>query len=157
MKNEKRILAAASIGGHWIQLLRIAKPLEKNYEVAYMSTHEKCAKMVEGHEFYQMQDFSRWNAWRLVPAFFHCLNIVRKVRPAALITTGAAPGLVALIAAKCLGHKTIWVDSIANVKHLSLCGRIALRFASRTYTQWPDLAEGNIISSGNVLGKEGNV
>lgn len=157
MGNNKKIIAAASIGGHWIQLLRIAKSLENDFDVVYMSTHERCAKMVEGHEFYQMQDFSRWDAWRLIPAFFHCIGVVRKVKPTAVITTGAAPGLVVLMAAKCLGKKTIWVDSIANVKHLSLCGRIASHFVSRTYTQWPDLAEGNIISSGNVLGKEGNV
>ena len=35
----KKILAVASIGGHWVQLLRIARPLEERYEVVYMSTH----------------------------------------------------------------------------------------------------------------------
>lgn len=152
--DKKRIMAVASIGGHWIQLLRIAKPLERNYDVVYMSTHEKCAKLVEGHEYHTMPDFSRWDAWKLVPAFFHVLNVVRKVKPCAVITTGAAPGLIVLMAAKCIGKKTIWVDSIANVKHLSLCGRIASHIASRTYTQWPDLATNKIVSSGNVLGKE---
>lgn len=157
MKNDKRIIAAASIGGHWIQLLRIAKPLENEFDVVYMSTHEKCAKMVEGRDFYKMQDFSRWDAWKLIPAFFHCIGIVRKVKPTAVITTGAAPGLVVLLVAKCLGKKTVWVDSIANVRHLSLCGRIASHLATRTYTQWPDLANDNIISSGNVLGKEDKI
>jgi len=153
----KRILAAASIGGHWIQLLRIAKPLENDCEVVYMSTHEKCARMVEGHEFHKIQDFSRWDAWKLIPAFFRDLKIVRQVKPSAVITTGAAPGLIVLLAAKCLGKKTIWVDSIANVRHLSFSGRIASRIASRTYTQWQDLATEKIISAGNVLGKEDGV
>lgn len=155
--DKKRIMAVASIGGHWIQLLRIAKPLEQDYDVVYMSTHEKCASLVQGHEYHTMPDFSRWDAWKLVPAFFHALNVIRKVKPSALITTGAAPGLIVLIAAKCLGKKTIWVDSIANVKHLSLCGRLASHIASRTYTQWPDLATGKIVSSGNVLGKENKI
>lgn len=155
--DKKRIMAVASIGGHWIQLLRIAKPLEQDYDVVYMSTHEKCVRLVKGHEYYTMPDFSRWDAWKLVPAFFHALNIVRKVKPLAVITTGAAPGLIVLLAAKCLGKKTIWVDSIANVKHLSLCGRIASHIASRTYTQWPDLANKKIVSSGNVLGKENKI
>ena len=43
----KKVLAVASIGGHWVQLLRIASSLEATHEVAYMSTHEKCATMVE--------------------------------------------------------------------------------------------------------------
>lgn len=42
---QKKILAVASIGGHWVQLLRIARPLEKRYEVVYMSTHPKCKSM----------------------------------------------------------------------------------------------------------------
>lgn len=34
----KKILAVASIGGHWVELLRITRPLEGRYEVVYMST-----------------------------------------------------------------------------------------------------------------------
>ena len=56
----KKILAVASIGGHWVQLLRIVRPLENNYDIVYMSTHEKCSAMVGGRQFYKMQDFSRW-------------------------------------------------------------------------------------------------
>ncbi|MCD8203209.1 MAG: glycosyltransferase [Prevotella sp.] len=151
MKNNK-ILAVASIGGHWVQLLRIAKGLEENCEVVYMSTHEKCATMVEGHRFYKLQDFSRWDAYKLFPAFFKALKLVMKEKPDVVITTGAAPGLVVLIAAKCCGKRTVWIDSIANVNHLSLCGRIASHFASRIYTQWKELENDKILSIGNVLG-----
>lgn len=148
----KKVLAAASIGGHWVQLLRIASGLEKDFEVVYMSTHEKCATMVEGHRFHLMRDFSRWDAWRIVPALFQAMDVVRRERPDVVLTTGAAPGLVVLLAAFCLGHKTVWVDSIANVNHLSLCGRLAKRFASRLYTQWQELEGKGIRFAGNVIG-----
>jgi len=149
---KKKVLAVASIGGHWIQLLRIAKGLESRYDVVYCSTHQKCASMVQGHEFYMMKDFSRWNAWKLIPTFFHLVSILRKVKPTAVFTTGAAPGLTCLLAAKICGIKTIWIDSVANVEHLSASGRLAYKFASRTYTQWPDLAVNNIVSAGNIFG-----
>lgn len=148
----KKILAVASIGGHWIQLLRITARLEDAYEIAYMSTHAKCASMVEGHRFHQMEDFSRWNAYKIVPAFFSAWSTVKKENPAVVITTGAAPGLIVLFAAFCLGKKTIWIDSIANVNHLSLCGRIAKMFASRFYTQWEELAADGVHYAGNVIG-----
>ena len=32
-----------------MQLLRIARPMEKDYEVVYLCTHPKCQTMVEGH------------------------------------------------------------------------------------------------------------
>ena len=148
----KKVLAVASIGGHWVQLLRIASSLEATHEVAYMSTHEKCATMVEGHRFYKIKDFSRWDAYKVVPAFFSAMNTVRKENPNVVITTGAAPGLIVLFAAFCLGKKTVWIDSIANVNHLSLCGRIAKKFASRFYTQWEELATDGVHFAGNVIG-----
>lgn len=148
----KKILAVASIGGHWVQLLRIAKPLEENYEVVYMSTHPKCQSMVGDCGFHTIMDFSRWNTWKILPAFFSALNVVRKENPHVVITTGAAPGLVVLFAAFCLRKKTVWIDSIANVNHLSLCGRVAKKFASRFYTQWKELEDKDVFFAGNVIG-----
>lgn len=148
----KKVFAVASIGGHWIQLLRIAKPMEEKYEMVYLCTHPKCETMVEGNKFHLISDYSRWDAWKMIPSFFQLLRIVRKEKPDAIMTTGAAPGLMCLLAGKVLGTKTIWIDSIANVQHLSASGRIAAKFASRVYTQWKDLATDKIIFAGNILG-----
>lgn len=60
---KKKVIAVASIGGHWVQLLRIARPMEDRYEMIYVSTHPKCAIMVEGQRFYQTTDFSRSDAY----------------------------------------------------------------------------------------------
>lgn len=148
----KRVMAVASVGGHWVQLLRIAEGLKGAYDLSFVSTHEKCATMVEGYRFYYMRGFSRWDAWRIVPAFFKAVGIVLRERPKVVITTGAAPGLVVLIAARLCGRRAVWVDSIANVGHLSLCGRVASRLANRCYTQWEELAGGRVRYAGNVIG-----
>ncbi len=148
----KKIVAAASFGGHWVQLLRLARPLEKSCRVVYLSTAAQCAGMVEGHPFHVLKDFSRWNAWRLVPALAHAMGILRRERPDAVLTTGAAPGLVVVVAARMLGIRTVWVDSVANVDCLSMCGRLATRLADQTFTQWPHLADEKVKYAGNVLG-----
>jgi UDP-N-acetylglucosamine:LPS N-acetylglucosamine transferase len=149
---KKKVMAVASIGGHWVQLLRIARPMEDHYEMVYVSNHPKCATMVEGQRFCQTADFSRSDAWKLIPSFFNAVKTIWREKPNAIITTGAAPGLVFLFAGRLLGKKTIWIDSIANAEHLSASGRLASRFASRTYTQWKDLAVGKIKYAGNVFG-----
>lgn len=149
---KKRILCVASIGGHWIQLLRISKPLEQYYDIAYMSTREKCATMVEGKPFYLMSDFSRWDAWKLIPEFFHQWHVQRQIKPQAVISTGAAPGLICLLVAKLRGSMTIWIDSEANVEQPSASGKIASHFADYTYTQWQDLAQGKFRYAGNIFG-----
>lgn len=152
MRKKLKIFAVASIGGHWVQLLRIAKALEKEFDVVYMSTHEKCATMVEGRIYYSMNDFSRWDFYKMFPELLHSIYIIWKEKPSVVITTGAAPGLMCLFAAKICGIRTIWIDSIANVEHISFSGRIASKFASRIYTQWPSLAGNKVIFAGNIFG-----
>lgn len=150
---KKRIFAAASFGGHWKQLLRITKPLEERFEVVYASTHPKSSMMIGSNIFYLIGDFNRKDAWRMVPAFFRLLLILHREHPSAVLTTGAAPGLICVLAGCFLRYKTIWVDSSANIEHLSVCGRIARHFVSRIYTQWPDLAGQGIVYAGNVWGE----
>ena len=152
MRKKLIVFAVASIGGHWVQLLRIAKALEKEFDVVYMSTHEKCATMVEGRVYYSMNDFSRWDFYKMFPELLHSIYIICKEKPSIVITTGAAPGLVCLFAAKICGIRTVWIDSIANVEHISFSGRIASKFASRIYTQWPSLAGNKVIFAGNIFG-----
>ncbi len=152
MRKKLKVFAVASIGGHWVQLLRIAKALEKEFDVVYMST-EKCATMVEGRVYYSMNDFfSRWDFYKMFPELLHSIYIICKEKPSIVITTGAAPGLVCLFAAKICGIRTVWIDSIANVEHISFSGRIASKFASRIYTQWPSLAGNKVIFAGNIFG-----
>ena len=152
MRKKLKVFAVASIGGHWVQLLRIAKALEKEFDVVYMSTHEKCATMVEGRVYYSMNDFSRWDFYKMFPELLHSIYIICKEKPSIVITTGAAPGLVCLFAAKICGIRTVWIDSIASVEHISFSGRIASKFASRIYTQWPSLAGNKVIFAGNIFG-----
>ena len=152
MRKKLKVFAVASIGGHWVQLLRIAKALEKEFDVVYMSTHEKCATMVEGRVYYSMNDFSRWDFYKMFPELLHSIYIICKEKPSIVITTGAAPGLVCLFAAKICGIRTVWIDSIANVEHISFSGRIASKFASRIYPQWPSLAGNKVIFAGNIFG-----
>ena len=149
----KKILAVASIGGHWVQLLRIARPLEEHYEVVYMSTHPKCKSMIGNHRFHAITDFSRWDAWKMVPASFKILALLLKERPAAIITTGAAPGLLTIVIGRMIGIKTIWVDSVANVQTMSACGNLARKFANYVYTQWPGLATAQVHYAGNIFGE----
>lgn len=148
----KKIIAAASIGGHWVQLLRITKPLETQYDVVYLSTHPKCKSMIGNCRFYTIIDFSRWDAWKIIPASFNICFILIKERPSAIITTGAAPGLITIALGRLLGIKTIWVDSVANVATMSASGKLARKLAKYVYTQWPELTTERVHYAGNIFG-----
>lgn len=145
-----KTLAIASAGGHWIQLLRLLPAFEA-HELIFVSTHRSFADTVKGHQFYSVPDASRWNKLKLIEMAYRMFRIILATRPGIIVSTGAAPGLMGIIAGKVIGAKTIWIDSIANVDRISLSGRIALYFADRTYTQWPHLSTPKIIFNGNVL------
>lgn len=99
-------------------------------------------------------DFSRWDAWRLPLVAWKMLRIIRRRRPRAIITTGAAPGLIAVAMGRMCGCRTLWVDSIANAATLSGSGKLARRIAHKVYTQWPSLATEGVEYHGSVFGKE---
>ena len=149
-----KLLAVASKGGHWIELQRITGSLEKEFEVVYCSTHPGYKAVVgSNNRYYNISDFSRWNAWRILYGYVEMLKIIRSEKPSVLITTGAAPGLTALIAAKTLGIRTIWIDTIASSMRLSASGRVAVQIADRTYTQWEELSDNKkVVYAGTIFG-----
>ncbi|WP_442589232.1 oligosaccharide biosynthesis protein Alg14 [Pedobacter sp. AW31-3R] len=146
----KKILAIASVGGHWIQLLRLKQAFE-DMNVVFLTTKKSFATMVPDHKFYAVTDSNRKSKRRMMMTFGEIFKVVLKELPDVIITTGAAPGLMGLVIGKSLGIRTIWVDSIANAEELSLSGKIARKFASKVYTQWPDLVEADVQFAGNVL------
>jgi UDP-N-acetylglucosamine:LPS N-acetylglucosamine transferase len=141
-----RVLAIASGGGHWVQLLRM-RPAWEGCDVAFATTHQDYVKDVAGGEndpprsrFYVFPDANRWEKLRLLRQLLAVARIVLKERPDVVISTGASAGYMAIRIAKLLGCRTIWVDSIANAEELSLAGRKVRPYADLWLTQWPHLA-----------------
>ncbi|MGM1053981.1 MAG: oligosaccharide biosynthesis protein Alg14 [Pseudomonadota bacterium] len=141
-----KVLFVASFGGHWVQLQRLAALLEVDEQI-FVST----ADGQHGGATYYLDDFSVRELLRGVRQLPRAIGIVRSSKPDLIISTGAAPGLLVLFAGFLLGKKTLWVDSIANCRRLSLSGRVARLFANQVLTQWPELARGRVHYLGRLL------
>ena len=146
----KRILAIASGGGHFVQLLRL-RPAWDGHDVTYATVHAASAVDVAPARLLTFRDVSRADWWRLPIAAWDAASILLAVRPHVIVTTGALPPLVLLVLARPFGIRTLWVDSIANSEELSGSGRHAGRVASAVVTQWPQLAEPGVEHWGSVL------
>ncbi len=136
--HKKRVLAVASSGGHWTQLLRII-PVFEGYEVAYVTVLPVYRSSVPENRFYVVKDATRWNKLHMIACALQLAWIVLKERPSVVISTGAAPGYFAVILGRMFGARTIWVDSIANADHISMAGARVGRHADLWLTQWPHL------------------
>ena len=136
----KRILAVASSGGHWIQLQRILPALE-GHEIVFVTVNHSYKSEVGDNRFYVVRDATIWDRIGVVILGFQMLRILYRERPEIVISTGAACGYFGIRFGKWFGARTIWIDSIANVDHLSLSGEKVGRFADLWLTQWPHLAQ----------------
>lgn len=145
-----KILAVASGGGHWIQLVRM-KDAFKDAEVVYVSTLKSHNLKDNSVRYYSVTDANRWNKLRLLKMAFEIRKIVTREKPDYIISTGAAPGLAAIFWGSLNGSKTIWIDSIANVNNLSLSGRLIRPFTTLHLTQWEHLAKGKTKFKGTVI------
>jgi UDP-N-acetylglucosamine:LPS N-acetylglucosamine transferase len=135
-----RVLLVSSGGGHWIEMSRLLPAFEGS-RVAIATTDPAVADIGYGAErHYRIRDFSKDSWWRLPAAFVHLFCIVIASRASCVVTTGAAPGLVAIVAARLLRRRTLWIDSIANAARLSLSGRMAVHVSDATVSQWEHLA-----------------
>ena len=134
-----RILAIASGGGHWVQLLRL-RPAFDSADTVYASVDPAQAADVDGCEFHCFRDANRERKLDLLLQVLQIARILWRVRPNVIVSTGASCGYVAIRIGRLFGARTLFIDSIANAEHLSLSGHMAARHASLTLTQWPHLA-----------------
>ena len=133
-------MAVASSGGHWVQLLRLREAFD-GQEVVYVTVTEPASDEVGSSRVYTVNDANRRTKLSALRLAFKMLRILWRERPDIIISTGAAPGCLAICIGKLLGAKTVWIDSLANVERLSLSGRIVKRFTDLWLTQWEHLAQ----------------
>jgi UDP-N-acetylglucosamine:LPS N-acetylglucosamine transferase len=134
-----KVLVVASGGGHWTQMCRL-QPAFEGLDVAFVGVRSAYAEQVPGHRFYTVRDVTRWDRVGFIVLFWQLIAILLRERPRVVITTGSAPGMVALGLAKLvLRSRTMWIDSIANYEQISTSGKLARRFSDAWLTQWPQL------------------
>ena len=139
MNRQPRLIAAASGGGHWIELLRLKRAFE-GWDVVYVSMFENYVSAIPGARYYTVPDASRFDKLAFFKVALKAFRIMLKERPDAIVTTGSAPMLWFLIFGRLIGAKTLWIDSIAQAEKMSSSGRIAKKLATVAVAQWPEVA-----------------
>lgn len=133
------LLAISSGGGHWEQMT-LLRPAFEGCQVLYAVTERALIDAEVGADIVLVPDFNQHRILDTLKGSIEVVALVIQTRPKVIVSTGAAPGLIALISGRLLGAKTIWIDSVANAEQLSLSGRLARFFSSRWITQWEHLA-----------------
>lgn len=139
--NKKKILGVCSSGGHSVQLKLILSPLLENTDIYIFTSSESVFRDKRLTVDETLLELNRQDIKLLPKSLYQSFSKLREIKPDLVVSTGALPGLNCILCARLLGLKTLWIDSIANTKHLSLSGKIAKHIAHKTLSQWPEIAQ----------------
>lgn len=149
---DTKVALVASIGGHITELLAL-RDAYAGYPHFYVFNEPVQDAVFADVPVYKVVHSERdsrvlYNVWEFVCIF-------RKERPTVMLSTGAGQAVSAAIAAKLLGIRVVFVDSIAAVKGLSLTGALLQSLADDFFVQWPHLADrANVQYRGSIFGSE---
>lgn len=135
----RRILAIASGGGHWQQLM-LLRPAFDGHDVLYLTTLAGLPEQFGAAPAALVPDCNRNRKRAVLRASRAIWRQIRTHRPDVVISTGALPGVIALALGRLAGARTIWVDSVANAEEMSMSGRLARRVAHLWLSQWEHVA-----------------
>ena len=134
------VLCVASTGGHFVQLTKIMAGLPSG-RAHFVSTARGDASLLVGYSHETIPEASRTSRLSLARCAWRILRILLRHRPSLVVSTGAAPGYLAVRLGHLLGARTVWIDSVANVEEVSMAGRLARPHSDLFLVQWPHLAE----------------
>ncbi|MFL0355498.1 glucuronosyltransferase [Erythrobacter sp. GH1-10] len=133
------MLAVASGGGHWEQLMMLRPTLEQ-FDVRFATTDGDVAAQHGVADARILPDCNQDKPVRSALCAIIAAWIVLRTWPHVVISTGAAPGFFCILAGRLIGARTLWIDSVANGEQLSMCGRLSKTVAHQCLTQWEHLA-----------------
>lgn len=144
---KKRIIFISSTGGHLSELM-VLKPIFNNYD--YHIVTEKTESTISLKEEYDKRIHYLIYGTRINKLKYICkvtlntlksLGIFIKVRPKAIVTTGAHTAMPMCIIGKLLGAKIIFIETYANVYSPTGTGKFVYKFADKFIVQWEEMKE----------------
>ena len=136
-----KLCLVASSGGHLLELmgLKAAWEAHERFWVTFPNDDARVLLGGEGeHAIWGYQPTNR-NAKNLMKNLWLAWRVLRHEQPDAIISTGAGVAVPFLWLGRLLGIRTVYIESLARIKTLSLSGRLVYPWVDRFFVQWPDL------------------
>ncbi|MCZ2825587.1 glycosyltransferase [Modestobacter sp. VKM Ac-2981] len=141
---ERRLVLAASTGGHLAQLVRLAPGLGASADSLWITFDTaQSQSLLAGRNVLHVPYIRPREGLKIARAFRSILPRLRSEEFDAAVSTGSALALAALPAAHLAGIPTLYIESVSRVNGPSVSGRVlaAMRFA-QLRTQHPAWAGG---------------
>jgi beta-1,4-N-acetylglucosaminyltransferase len=148
-----RVLLVCSPGGHLQQMLAL-KPAWEDAERSWVTLEgPDVGYLLADEEVTIAHGPTNRSIVKLVRNLALSWRVLRRRRPDAIISTGAALAVPFFVFGRLLGVRCVYVESVTRTEALSLSGRLVYPLATRFFVQWPAAAEGRAKAefAGSVL------
>lgn len=154
-KNNNLVLFACNQGGHFSQMMAM-KELFGKYDSVLVTDNVRATKemsalqnigdieyvmaMAEKRKQMKGTHIKRWqNVKYYLKSFVESYGIIKKYRPAVIVSTGSNIAVALFWFGKLYGAKTIFIETRAKVYARSLTGILVRRVSDKIYIQWPEM------------------
>ena len=135
-------MLVATPGGHLTELKAIARALEDEYSLLWLSY--RTVRTVEARDTILLPDPGASRIRIMLSAvrlFVLCLKLFVRLRPVAVLSTGSIIALPVFVVAKLNRVTSIYVESVARIRTRSLTGRLLYPLATHFLVQDPGLVD----------------
>jgi UDP-N-acetylglucosamine:LPS N-acetylglucosamine transferase len=142
-RNEERVdvLLVASPGGHLLQLLAL-QPAWRDFSTAWVTLDRADARsLLQQERVYFACGPTNRSIRNLIRNLRVARQLLRRLRPRVVITTGAGVAVPFAWFAHLAGARVIYVESLSRIDNASMSLRLISPVADRIYGQWPEFAE----------------
>jgi beta-1,4-N-acetylglucosaminyltransferase len=150
------LLIVCSSGGHLLQMQEL-RAAWAPYERTWVTFDKSDARsLLRDERVVHAHSPTNRNIPNLLRNLRLAFRMLRRERPAAILTTGAGVAVPFAWVGRLLGVPTIYIESVTRIDGLSLSARLIKPVATRMYAQWPELAEasnGGVRFAGNLFSR----
>jgi beta-1,4-N-acetylglucosaminyltransferase len=147
------VLLVCSCGGHLMQMLELREAWEDSPRTWVTFDKADARSLLEGEHVVYAHGPTNRSIRNLLRNIRLARRVLRQVRPAAIVTTGAGVAVPFAWLGRLRRVPVVYVESLTRIDELSLSARMIAPVADRLYVQWPELegALGRARYAGHVL------
>jgi UDP-N-acetylglucosamine:LPS N-acetylglucosamine transferase len=134
------LLIVCSTGGHLLQMHELHEAWEGFERVWVTFDRSDSRTLLRDERVIHAFHPTNRNIPNLLRNLRLAIRVLRRERPAAILTTGAGVAVPFAWVGRLLRVPTVYVESVTRIEGLSLSGRMIAPVAARMYAQWPELA-----------------
>lgn len=137
-----RALLVCSPGGHLLQLLCLA-PAWEGFETTWVTLRAADSDyLLRDERVLHGRGPTNRSLRALLSNLRLAWRVVRRERPDAILSSGAALAVPFFLIGKLHGARLVYVESLTRTDSLSLAGRLVYPLADAFFVQWPEAGRG---------------